>query len=400
MAVDKSNPIARALNNISLIEFSNETRADRKLMRRFVDFHWDHYDGDPNFVPLLDYEYLGSRLFGVHGFFERGSLFYRHADIQFFLALSEGRTVGRCAAYVNCNHNKRWNDRVGFIGQFESVEDQRVADALLKRAEAWLKSKGLDTVRGPQNLPVNEATPGVLTEGFDSRPVVYYHYNKPYYASLLEGAGFLPIKRVFSWEVPIRNPMEKKLEDVARCVSERFEITVEPFGQRPLKERKREMLEVYNDAWHDNFGFVPFTEDEFSNIIDDMKMIMDKDLFVFAYLGGELAAFFGGVPNIFELMRPLRRARRFELLRALKLYFTKGRVKGFRLGYLGVKRKFRRLGLDGVMLWKQKVFSQRAGYEYCDVGWVLDDNAVTINLIKFMSGIPSKTYTIYQKAIE
>jgi GNAT superfamily N-acetyltransferase len=399
MPNSQSNQQAGAVN-ISLIEFSNKTRADRKLLKRFVDFHWDHYSNDPNFVPLLDYEYLGSRLFGVHGFFEPGSLFYRHADIQFFLALSDGRTVGRCAAYVNRNHNERWNDRVGFIGQFESIEDQGVAGALLGRAEAWLKSKGLDTIRGPQNLPVNEATPGVLTEGFDSRPVVYYHYNKPYYPSLLEEAGFHPIKQVFSWEVPVKNPMEKKLGDVARRVTERFKITVEPFGQRPLHERKSEMLEVYNDAWYDNFGFVPFTEDEFSNIIDDMKLIMDKDLFIFVYLDGELAAFFGGVPNIFELMRPPRWPRRFEPLRALKLFLTKGRAKGYRLGYLGVKRKFRRIGLDGIMILKQKAFSQRAGYEYCDAGWVLEDNAVTINLIKSMSGVPSKTYTIYEKAIE
>jgi hypothetical protein len=386
--------------NVSLIEFSNKTRADKKLLKRFVDFHWYHYDNDPNFVPLLDYEYLGFKLFDIHGFFESGSLFYRHADIQFFLALSDGRTVGRCAAYVNHNHNERWKDRVGFIGQFESIEDQRVANALLGRAEAWLKSKGMNTIRGPQNLPVNEATPGVLTEGFESRPVVYYHYNKPYYASLLEGARFQPIKRVFSWEVAVNNPMEKKLEDVARRLTKRFNVAIEPFGRRPIKERKKEMLEVYNDAWHDNFGFVPFTAEEFSNIIDDMKLIMDKDLFIFAYIGGELAAFFGGVPNIFELMRPFRRARRFELLRALKLFFTRGRAKGYRLGYLGVKRKFRRLGLDALMLWTQKKFSQRAGYEYCDVGWVLEDNVVTINLIRFMSGVPSKTYTIYQKAIE
>ena len=386
--------------DITIIEFSNRTGEERKLMKRFVDFHWDHYRGNPQYVPLLDYEYLGLKIAGITGFFESNNLFYRHAEIRFFIAYRGENMVGRTVAFVNHDHNERWNDNVGFFGQFESIEDQIVTNALLASARTWLLSKGMDTIRGPQNFPVNEATPGVMTEGFESRPVIYYHYNKPYYADLMLGAGMKSIKRVFSWEVAVNNPFEEKLIRVAQKVISRFEVTIEGLDDRPFAERKREMLEVYNDAWSDNFGFVPFREEEFYSILDDMKMIMDKDLYIFLYVRGELAAFFGGVPNIFERMTPHPKGRHIELLRAAKVILPFGRTKGYRLGYLGVKRKFRRIGLDGVMLWKQKIFSQKAGYEYSDMGWVLEGNAATINLVNFMSAVPSKTYTIFEQKIE
>lgn len=384
---------------LRIVGFSNGTHTDKKYLKAFLDFHWRHYRGDAAYVPLLDYEYLGFRLLGVKGFFEADNPFFRHAEMRFFLAVRNDEIVGRCNAFVNANANRHWKDRVGFFGQFESVDDQAVTDALLSAAASWLKSKGMEAIRGPQNLPVNEATPGLMTAGFDSRPVMYYHYNKPFYQRLLENAGFEPIKRVLSWEVSPRNPMEEKLVRVADKVMKRYGVTVETWGQRPLSVRKKEMRDIYNDAWNDNFGFVPFTEEEFSRMLDDMKLIMDKGLFIFLYIKGEPAAFFGGVPNLSEKLVPSTFCRRCEPLRLLRMFLGKNRTKGFRLGYLGVKKKFRRLGLDGVMLWKQKMYTRNKGYDYCDMGWVHEDNVVTIRLIEMMGATPSKTYTIYQKAI-
>lgn len=399
MQTEKSNSDHQSKDAIEIISFSNKTSQDRKLLKKFVDVHWKHYQSDPQYIPLLDYEYLGFKLLGIIGFFEPRNLFFKHAEMDFFLALRRNEVVGRCNAFINYNHNKKWNDKVGFFGQFESIDDHEVAETLLDNAERWLQSKGMDTIRGPQNLPVNEATPGLLTEGFNSRPVMYYHYNKPYYENLLLGAGFEPIKRVFSWEVEVMNPMEEKLVRVAEKVIKRFNVTFETWAERPLKDRKREMFEIYNDAWSDNFGFVPFTREEFDRIIDDMLLIMDKDLFLFLYVKGEPAAFFGAVPNITEKMIPISSCRRCELLRAAKMLLSKGRVRGFRVGYLGVKKKFRHLGLDGVMLWQQKIYSQKKGYDYCDMGWILEDNVMVTRLVDMMRAKPSKTYTIFQKAI-
>ena len=385
---------------LRIIQFSNKTAEDRRLLKQFVEFHWSHYEDDSSFVPLLDYEYLGFKLLGITGFFEPTNLFFKHGEMAFFLALKGEIAVGRCNALINHNHNKHWDDKVGFFGQFECIDDQPTADALLNAAAVWLKSQGMEAMRGPQNLPINEATPGILVEGFQTRPVVYYQYSKPYYERLLKNHGLEVVKKVKSWEVPVNRPMEEKLERVGQKVMERFEVTLETWGQRPLSERKEEMLEVYNDAWNDNWGYVPFTREEFFKNVDDMQLIMEKGLFLFVYVKGELAAFFGGVPNIFERMQPARWARRCELLRALKMLLTKSKIKGFRLGYMGVKKKFRRLGLDGVMLWQQKLYSQKKKYEYCDLGWVLEDNVLVIRVAEMMQDVQlSKVYAIMQKPL-
>ncbi|HEX9934316.1 MAG TPA: hypothetical protein VGB38_03885, partial [bacterium] len=317
---------------IGIVSFGNQTQEDKKLLRRFVDFHWKHYENESQYVPLLDYEYLGFKALGIKGFFEPDNLFFKHAEMRFFLAQRNGETLGRCNAFVNANHNRHWNDKVGFFGQFETVDDMEITNALVRAAGDWLKSKGMERMRGPQNLPINEATPGILTKGFESRPVMYYHYNKPYYEKLLVGAGFAPVKRVLSWEVTTRNPMEEKLLRVSQKVIDRYHVKVETWDERPLDVRKKEMLDIYNDAWHDNFGFVPFTEEEFNRIIDDMQLIMDKGLFVFLYLRDEPVAFFGGVPNVTEFLVPHARFRRAELWRALRMILYKNRTKGFRLG--------------------------------------------------------------------
>jgi len=385
-------------SDLVLKSFSNQSKEDIKLLKEFVAFHWQHYAADPQYIPLLDYEYLGFKLLGMTGLFESSNLFFKHGEMRFFLVRQAEKIVGRCNAFVNHNHNKHWHDKVGFIGQFEAIDDQQVAIALFAASAAWLKEKGMDAMRGPQNLPVNEATPGVLTEGFESQPVIYYHYNKPYYEKLFRNAAFTVVKRVKSWDCPLMTPMEERLERVGKKVIEHYDVTIETWGQRPLAIRKREMLEVYNDAWNDNWGFVPFTEEEFNKNVDDMQLVMQQGLFIFVYVKGELAAFFGGVPNIIEKMGKL--PFHSELIRAVKMLLTKGSVKGFRLGYVGVKKKFRRLGLDGVMLWWQKNYSQKKGYEYCDLGWVVEDNVLVTRLIDMMADSKlSKVYTIFQKNI-
>ena len=386
--------------NVTIKSFGNETSGDRRALRRFVDFHWQHYADDPQYVPLLDYEYLGFKLIGMTGFFEPSNLFFKHAEMRFFLAERDGAVVGRCNAFVNHRHNEHWGDKVGFLGQFESIDDDSVARALVDAAADWLAGRGMERMRGPQNLPVNEATPGIMTGGFDSRPVIYYSYSKPYYEQLLRSAGLEAVKKVMSWEVPVNNPMEERLVRVSQKVIKRYKVILESWGQRPLKVRRQEMFEIYNDACNDNWGFVPFTQQEFYSIVDDMQLIMDKGLFLFAYVDGEAAAFFGAVPNGFEKMVPLARCRRCELLRALRLILNKGKCEGYRLGYLGVKKKFRNLGLDGVMMWKQKIYSQRKKYQYADLGWVLDDNVRVHRLIEMVGGVLSKTFTIFEKEIK
>jgi hypothetical protein len=388
----------KQINGFDLVAFGNREKSEWKLLQKFIDFHWQLYQNDPQFVPLLDYEYLGFKLISMTGFLKPKNLFFKHAEMRFFLLYQNGKIIGRCNAFVNHRHNEHWQDKVGFFGLFECTDNAEAAKVLLDAAGGFLKELGMDTIRGPQNLPVNDATPGFLTKGFDSRPVMYYHYNKPYYSSLVEKLGFQPVKKVYSWEVVPQNPMEDKLERICQKVIDRHKVKIETWNDRALEVRKKEMLYIYNATWNDNVGFVPFTQEEFDQIIDDMLLIMDKKLFIFLYIKDEPAAFFGAVPNVAECLPRIGKFRHLELIRALKLILGARKTKGFRLGYLGVKPEFRRLGLEGVMIWIQKQYT-RTRYTYCDMGWVLEDNKMVIRTIEMMGSTESKTYTIFQKRI-
>lgn len=383
-----------------VVSFGYRTAADRRQLKRFVAFHWTHYRGDPRYVPLLDYEYLGSRLLGITGFFEPRNLFFAHGDARFFLALRNGTVVGRCNAFVNHAHNAHAGESTGFFGNFECIDDEETARALFSAAEAWVRERGMTSIRGPQNFPINEATPGFLVEGFDSRPVVYYHFNKPYYRSLAEACGYSPVMHFLSWECAVQQCRTDPAFGAAceRLVA-RSAITIEHWRERPFATRRQEMFEVYNDAWNDNWGFVPFTQAEFFKIVDDMQLIMRSELFLFVYVDGELAAFFGGVPNLFEVLATGGAARGLELVRAVRLLLRKSAITGFRLGYLGVKKRFRRLGLDAVALWHQHRTAQRLGYEYCDLGWVLETNQLVIRMADRFGAVPSKRYAVFEKPL-
>ena len=259
-------------------------------------------------------------------------------------------------------------------------------------------TKKMEKARGPQSFPINEATPGVLIDGFDSRPVIYYPYNKPYYENLFKKCGFEQVKKIYSWECPVMSPIEEKLRRIGELVEKRGKIRLEKWDDRPLPVRKREMREIYNEAWSNNFGFVPFTEEEFDEIVDEMKMIIDKNLFIFAYVGGEAAGFFGGIPNILEKMEPSGLSRHLEFARAAKMFLGASRTSGFRLGYLGVKKKFRNLGLEAYLLYKQHLYTREKQYDYSDIGWVLEDNTETIKLVHMLSHARlSKTTRLWRK---
>jgi hypothetical protein len=258
----------------------------------------------------------------------------------------------------------------------------------------------MTSIRGPQNFPVNEATPGFLIEGFDSRPVIYYHFNKPYYGSLASACGYSPVMHYLSWECDVQNwRTDPAFGAACEKLVARSGITIEHWGERPFAARRQEMFEVYNDAWSDNWGFVPFTKGEFFKIVDDMRLIMRSELFLFVYVERELAAFFGAVPNLFEVLTTRGAAHGWELARAVRMLLKKSSIRGFRLGYLGVKKRFRRLGLDAVALWHQHRTARRLGYEYCDLGWVLETNRLVMRMADRFGAVPSKRYALFEKQL-
>ena len=131
------------INDVELVSFGNESKTERKLLKQFVNFHWEFYKDEPKYIPLLDYEYLGFKLIGMTGFFEPRNLFFKHAEMRFFMVLKNGEVIGRCNAFANYRHNERWKDKVGFFGQFECIEDEQIAKILTEAAIGFLKDLGM-----------------------------------------------------------------------------------------------------------------------------------------------------------------------------------------------------------------------------------------------------------------
>jgi len=339
---------------------------DRSLCRRFVKVHWRLYRHEPHYVPLLDYEFLGFPLLGITGYIDSRNPFFEHGRMRLFLARRDGRDVARVCAYVNDDHNAYTGERTGFFAFFACPDEPETADALLSAAGDWLREQGMERIRGPQNLPVNESTPGVMVEGFDAPPVIYYHYNHPYFARLLQDCGMTVAKRVTSMDVPIYTEVNPRLVRIAEHRMKKHNIRIETFASGNFDDLRRHMLEIYNDAWGNNWGFVPFREKDFFANVHDMQLVWDPNLFWFVYVGDEPAAFFGVVPNILDRMKPLPLPFPHELLRAASMILTRRRCSGIRLGYFGICHKFRHLGIDALMYVHSKRYVQNLKqYKYC-----------------------------------
>jgi hypothetical protein len=386
--------------SFQVVQFGNRSPEDRKLLRKFVYFHWDLYRNEPQYIPLLDYEYLGFKPLGITGYFEPSHLFFQHGEITFFLAERNGKIIGRVCAYVNHNHNKHTGDRIGFFGHFDCIDDHQVSDALLKASATWLKSRGMNVIRGPQNFPVNEATPGALIEGYNTLPVIYYHWNYPYYQQLMKDHGMYEAKKVVSLTISTHAPIQERMGRLIQRIRERADIRIEPFDVKRKKEYAKWMLDLYNAAWNDNWGFVPMTPQEFFKNLEDMQLVWDPELFLFAFVNGEPASFLGLVPNICAGMKPssglLRRA---ELIRAARMILSAKRVKSLRLGYFGIHPKFRKMGLDALLISKGQELVIQKGYEVCDIGWVLENNDLILRLSESIGAVPARTYAVFEKQL-
>jgi GNAT superfamily N-acetyltransferase len=147
------------------------------------------------------------------------------------------------------------------------------------------------------------------------------------------------------------------------------------------------MFDIYNEAWQHNWGFVPFTKEEFFDNLDNLRLIWNPELFLIAYVKGTPGAFCGAVPNIVEKMRPIPGFRRVELLRTVRMFLTTGLIKNYRMGYFGVRPKYRRIGLDAVLVTEAKRYAIGRNYQSCDIGWVLEDNKLALRLMHSMGDI-------------
>ena len=363
-------------------------------LRDFLDVVDTIYADDPRYIRPLDME-VKDRLD------PKKNPFFEHADGAVFTAHKGGRCVGRVTAQIDREHLARHEDDAGFFGFFDTVDDAEVARELLGRAESWLKERGMKVARGPMSLNINEEI-GCLVDGFDAPPVLLNPHHRPYQGGLIEQAGYAKAKDVFGWryEVGEPNARVKKAQEEIRQMPE---VVSRPMDRRNMARDVEIALDVFNDAWHENWGFVPATRKEADKMAADFKLFLVPEITRLVLIDGEPAAVAIALPNVNELIADLH-GRVFPLGLVKLLYRLKVEgAKSGRLVMLGIKKKFRTqrkyAGLSLFLYGEMNDGGKRVGMTWGELGWTLEDNAAVNTGIKLMGAKKYKTYRVYEKSL-
>jgi hypothetical protein len=385
-----SSPSAPPRTTVEIVPVTTKSDLDK-----FIRFPWRIYKGNPNWVPPLIY--TEKRRFNP-----KHNAFFLHADVQLFLARRGQEIVGRISAHIDREHNRYHSETTGFFGFLETIDDQEVSATLLSTAEAWLRERGMDRVRGPLNFSVNNEI-GFLVEGFDLPPLPLMPYTQPYYLQLVEEAGYVKARDLYAWrwqrqKVPDGPP--RRMVDELR---KRPEVTVRRARMKDFRQEVATILQLYNDAWSENWGFVPATEAEAEEMSSDLKLVVDTRIVPFVEVNGVPAGVALAVPNFNWAIQPLNGSL-FPFGWARFLWRLKiKRPDSGRLLLLGIKKEFRTreyAGLAYLLCDEIYIGANEAGFNWAEFSWTLEDNGLINSLIKKVGAEHYKTYRIYEKALQ
>ncbi|MCB1704318.1 MAG: hypothetical protein KDI17_05615 [Halioglobus sp.] len=380
-------------NNDTIAPVSVEPVTDKGHMRQFLGLPRQVYASDPAWIAPLDFMKREQMSPKNH--------FFEHARLQAWVAYRSGRPVGRITAQIDSMHLQQHADSTGYFGMLEALEeDAAVFAALFRAAEDWLRSEGMTRVRGPFNLHVNEEV-GLLVDGFSTPPYVLMGHARPWYGPAIEAQGYAGAKDLLAYQVRPDFDAPRVMERLAQRVSAR--VTVRPVRRKHLQEDAGIMREIFNDAWQNNWGFVPLAEDDWAETVSTLTKLMPDDYIQIAEYDGEPVAFIVALPNLNEAARDLN-GRLLPFGWAKLLWRLKVRhPKSARVPLMGVRQSFQhsRLGptlafmvIDAV----RKALHAR-GVRDVEMGWILEDNDGMRNIIETIGGVAYKRYRVYQKEL-
>jgi hypothetical protein len=369
-------------------------------MQAFIDLPWRLYANDPNWVPPLKAEVKELLTPGKNPFFG-------HAEAQYFLARRGGKVVGRVSAHID--HlaleqpvGQGMGPGTGNFGMFEA-EDAQTGAALIAAAETCLRAKGMTRVLGPISLSIWEE-PGLLIEGHDHPPTVMMGHNSPAYQAMIEGAGYVPAKQLKTYELDITRDFPPLIQRIIQSGEKNGRIRVRQVDRKNFDREAAIILGILNDAWGQNWGFVPITDDEVAHSGKKLKPIVFEDLIMVAELDGEPVAFMMTLPDLNEALGPLNGSLFpfgwIKLLRWLK----KPRVRTMRVPLMGVVQRLQSSRMASQLAFMMIEYIRRNaitryGATRGEIGWVLDDNQGMNAIAEAIGSEVNKIYQIYEKPL-
>jgi len=369
-----------------------EAVLNRRTRRDFLALPHRVYATDPAWIAPLNI--LKSEQISP------GNHFFDHARFCAWVAYRNGEPVGRITAQVDEMHLAQHNDDCGYFGLLEAIDDPAIVEALFTTAERWLAEQGMRRVRGPLNLHVNEEI-GLLVDGFETPPYILMGHARQWYGGAIEAAGYRGAKDLLAYHVKPDFEAPRVMERLAQRVSDR--VTVRSVRRKNLSEDAALMRDIFNDAWQNNWGFVPLNEADWADTVNTLTRLMPDDYIQIAEYDGEPVAFIVALPNLMEAARDLN-GRLLPLGWAKLLWRLKVRhPKTARVPLMGVRQTFQhsRLGptlafmvIDAV----RKALHAR-GVVDVEMGWILEDNDGMRNIIETIGGQAYKTYRVYEKEL-
>jgi hypothetical protein len=366
------------------------TKPDRNA---FVDFAWDVYAGDPAWVPPLKDE--------VHGLIDpKKNPWFGHAKAQLWLAERNGKTVGRISAQVDELVQEHMAAGTGQWGMFEALDGEAAA-ALIATAEEWLREQDMTTSMGPISLSIWDE-PGLEIEGFSEAPTVMMGHHKPEYRAWIEAAGYGKAKDLLTYEVDIMGWNDPMIDRLIAMGERNTRIHIRKVDKSRFAEESRLILNLLNDAWSDNWGYVPLTEAEIAYAGKKLKPIIYEDLVRIAEVDGEPVAFMITLPDINELIADLNGSL-FPFGWAKLLWRLRNpRTRRARVPLMGVAKKLHGSRLASQLAFMLIEFTRRDcvakyGIGTGEFGWILEDNKGMLSIAELPGARVNHRYRIFTK---
>ncbi len=366
------------------------TKADRKA---FVDFAWEVYKDDSCWVPPLKDE--------VHGLIDpKKNPWFGHGRAQFWLAQRDGKVVGRVSAQVDELVQEHMAPGTGQWGMFEALDAQTAA-VLIRTAEDWLRAQGMTRALGPISISIWDE-PGLLIQGFDEPPMVMMGHHRPAYQGWIESAGYQKAKDLYTFELDIRIDMIPVIDRLIRSGEANPRIRIRDVDKSRFNEEAAIILDILNDAWSDNWGFVPLTDEEIAYAGKKLKPIIVEDLVKIAEVDGEPMAFMITIPDMNEMIRDLDgKLFPFGFVKLLwRLH--KVSTSRVRVPLMGVRKSLQGGRMASQLAFMLIEFTRRVcvdkyGINVGEFGWVLEDNQGMMSIAQLPGADTNHTYRIYQK---
>lgn len=386
-----------SLTQISLQVRPVQTKADRAA---FVDLPFRLYADDPNWVPPLKDEVFGLITPGKNPWFG-------HGEAQLFLAERDGRVVGRISAHIDHLALAQPVDQgmgpgTGFWGLFEA-EDEDTARALIETAEDWLRAKSMVRALGPVSISIWDE-PGLLVKGFDHPPTVMMGHNAATYQGWIEALGYGFAKSLRTWELDISHPFPELVQRIVAAGERNPRIRVRPVNKARFDEEARLILGILNDAWSDNWGFVPLTDAEIAYVGKKLKPIVYEDLIMVADYDGEPVAFMIVLPDINEKLAGFGGSLLPFNWAKLLWWLRRPQVRTMRVPLMGVVKRLQSSRMASQLAFMMIEFirrnaTTRYGASRGEIGWILDDNQGMNAIADAINSQINKDYWIYEKAL-